>query len=346
MLTTTDLAKYPFTVEASEHIRSLKIGIEELASGSYDRILDRAEQRIRESEKDAVVSSKWLDTDVEILSFPTAMMLVSQIANERVARRYALSESKRACELLRDETSEKIIELSRNTFGWSIMPQQNIDNVTTFDYSIHFVNYLRNAKNIRDPKWKLINRTLEHGLVTITQDEVARLLEEEVQRRVFSRIRPPSKSIPEPLTKRIGKLVEEVGTGKAVSYLEMPKAVVPGAMPPCIMALNQALVSKKHLSHMGRFTLTSFLLNVGINREDLVKMFKEASDFSERLTRYQVEHISGSRGVKTRYLPPKCETLKTHGLCINPNDLCKSVRHPLGYYRKRVFGRRIRANEG
>jgi DNA primase large subunit len=345
MLTTTDLAKYPFTIESSDYVKSLKIGVGELASGGYDRILDRAEQRIRESEKDAMVSPKWQDTDVEILSFPTAVMFVSQMANERVARRYALSESKRAYEHLKDETPEKILEIAKNTFGWKIVPQQETEKTFNPNCSIHFTDYLRNAKDIRDAKWKLTNRILERGIIAIPVDEAGRLLEEEVQRKVLSRIKPSSNSFPEPLFRRVKKLKEEVDTGQNVSYPDMPKVVVPAAMPPCIRALNEALTSKKHLSHMGRFTLTSFLLNIGVNREDLVKMFREASDFSERLTRYQVEHIGGSKGIKTRYLPPKCDTLKTHGLCVNPDELCRQVRHPLGYYKKRVFRRRIRARE-
>jgi DNA primase large subunit len=345
MLTTTDLAKYPFTIESSEYVKSLKIGVSELASGGYDRILDRAEQRIRESEKDAMVSPKWQDTDVEILSFPTAVMFVSQIANERVTRRYALSESKRAYEHMKDETPEKILEIAKNTFGWKIVPQQETSKNFNANCSIYFTDYLRNAKNIRDAKWKLTNRILERGVVTVPLDEAARLLEEEVQRKILSRIKPSSNSFPELLFGRIKKLKGEVQTGQNVSYPDMPKAVIPTAMPPCIKALNEGLTSRKHLSHMGRFTLTSFLLNIGVDREDLVKMFREASDFSERLTRYQVEHIGGSKGIKTRYLPPKCDTLKTHGLCVNSDELCRQVRHPLSYYKKRVFRRRIRASE-
>ena len=339
MLTTTDLAKYPFTIEASEYVKSLRIGIDELASGSYDSILDRAEKRIRESEKDALVSPDWQDTNVEILSYPTAIMFVSQLMNDRITRRYALSESKRAYEHLRNENPEKMLEIAENTFGWKTTSQERKDDAR-FECSIHFTDYIRNAKNIRDSRWKLVNRLLDHGVVSVTWEEAARLLEEEIQHKVYSRIRPPSNTFPEPLMERIKNLKQEVDTGKYVSFTGMPKVVVSEAMPPCVKALNQMLSSKKHLSHMGRFTLTSFLLNVGVNRDDLVKMFREATDFSERLTRYQVEHIGGSKGVKTRYLPPKCDTLKTHGLCVNPDNLCKEIRHPLTYYRRRVFRRR------
>lgn len=36
------------------------------------------------------------------------------------------------------------------------------------------------------------------------------------------------------------------------------------------------------------------------------------ADYSERMTRYQVEHIAGEKGSRTRYIPPKCDTLQAH----------------------------------
>ncbi|MEM1570427.1 MAG: hypothetical protein QXG56_06890, partial [Candidatus Bathyarchaeia archaeon] len=61
--------------------------------------------------------------------------------------------------------------------------------------------------------------------------------------------------------------------------------------------------------------------------------------------RYQVEHIAGLRGSRTKYTPPKCETLKTHGLCVEGGRFCRGVKHPLSYYRRAI--RRIgRIGEG
>ena len=60
------------------------------------------------------------------------------------------------------------------------------------------------------------------------------------------------------------------------------------------------------------------------------------SDYSERMMRYQVERIAGEKGSRTRYIPPKCDTLKTHGVCIDPDELCQTIRHPLAYYRRNV----------
>ena len=115
-----------------------------------------------------------------------------------------------------------------------------------------------------------------------------------------------------------------------------PKVITQTAFPPCIQVLYQAFSSGRHLSHIGRFTLTSFLINIGMPSEKVIELFKNISDFNERMTRYQVEHIAGERGSRTHYTTPKCDTLKTHGVCANPDNLCKRIHHPLGYYSRRV----------
>jgi DNA primase large subunit len=70
--------------------------------------------------------------------------------------------------------------------------------------------------------------------------------------------------------------------------------------------------------------------------EKVIELFKNVSDFNERMTRYQVEHIAGEKGSRTHYIPPKCDTLRTHGVCVNPDETCQRTRHPLGYYRRKL----------
>ena len=117
---------------------------------------------------------------------------------------------------------------------------------------------------------------------------------------------------------------------------EMPRAVMSSAMPPCMRNLLGLLQTSKHISHMGRFAMAAFLLNIGTNEEDLLKMFKSFTDFDERIARYQVEHIAGKRGSRRQYTAPNCSTMRTHGLCVNPDELCGSIKHPLSYYRRKA----------
>ncbi|MBT68826.1 MAG: hypothetical protein CL432_01570 [Acidimicrobiaceae bacterium] len=85
-----------------------------------------------------------------------------------------------------------------------------------------------------------------------------------------------------------------------------------------------------------RFGLTSFLINVGMDIDEIVNLFVSVTDFDEGFTRYQIEHIAGLRGSRTKYTPPTCSTFKTHSVCYNPDRLCQHIKHPLHYYRIRV----------
>ena len=87
---------------------------------------------------------------------------------------------------------------------------------------------------------------------------------------------------------------------------------------------------------MGRFTLTSFLIYIGMEPEKLNELYKSFfSDYNERLTRYQIEHIAGERGSGTKYTPPQCSVLQTHGICRKGDDLCRRTYHPLAYYKRK-----------
>ena len=64
-------------------------------------------------------------------------------------------------------------------------------------------------------------------------------------------------------------------------------------------------------------------------------MFKTFSDYNERLTRYQIEHIAGERGSGTKYTCPPCSVLQTHGVCKNRDETCRRIYHPLAYYKRK-----------
>lgn len=345
-----DLAKYPFTKEAMNYVRGLGLNVEDLASPDYVSILDRAEQRIDEAVLSGVV--RWRatpDYEVEVLSFPASVMLVSATKDGFLKRRYALAEARRVHSLLREEDEQKLEEIATASFGWKVELSQT-DLGRTHNFAISFIHFLKHAPGFHDEKWKLVNRIMVDGDVYLRKDELARLVEEEVRTHIEGRIEgSPQIELRPPLSERISRIMQLLaGRREAIRAEELPQEAVGAAYPPCVKKLYDALITKQHLSHMGRFTLTSFLLNVGVDPESLVKLYTSMTDFDERLTRYQVEHIAGKRGSRTRYKPPYCSTLRTHGLCPGPDDLCEKVRHPLTYYRRklRVIRGGKRAPEG
>ena len=339
--TKSDLSKYPFLKESTDYVKKLNLRIEDLANPEFVTIVERAEERIGEAIKYGFVHKRMHNEEIEILSFPVAVMLTAATGDSFAKKRYAIAEAKSAHDVLKYESRDRILAIARN-FGWKL--ESNNDSAIPYEFSLDFADYLRNTTHLREKKWKLVNRLLSGGKVYATRNETCRLLSEEVRRHVEQRLEV--KDLPK-LSPKIAELVEKMKKlsverrGK-IELETFPKAMVEAAFPPCIDALYKAFSSGRHLSHIGRFTLTSFLVSIGMPPENVIELFKNISDFNERMTRYQVEHIAGERGSRTSYVPPRCDTLKTHGVCVNPDELCKRIRHPLNYYRLTLRNRKGR----
>jgi DNA primase large subunit len=337
LLTKLDLAKFPFTAEASNYIKSRGIEPAELARPELVLILQRAMDRVKQAVFAGKISAELTQEDVDILAYPTALMLICTLADDRARRRYALAESKRAYQLLRDETPEKLLQVATGSFAWDARIVNRDIGESHFEFALHFKDYVRNSARIRDLKWKLVNRVLSDGYVLLPREDFARLLEEEVQAKVLEKTSELGLSLPKELDNSVEPLRSMLkARADYFASEDMPRTVVASAMPPCMKYLMSLLQTSKHISHMGRFALAAFLLNVGISEDDLLKMFTSFSDFDERIARYQVEHIAGKRGSRRKYTAPNCDTMRTHGLCINPDELCATITHPLTYYRRKV----------
>lgn len=339
ILALTDLAKYPFLPETAEEVGKLGFRISNLFEDEYAPVLARAEKRIIESlttnPPEISYNPSAYKDNVEILSFPAAIALAASIDNEYVKKRYALAEARRSYNLLRKESEEKIIEVAKK-FGWRIRLSNEKIGMIKFDFAINFIDFLRNSVLFHQKDWKLVNKFVINGEVYLFKQEIARLLQEEIRRYIEKKISAIDKSLlPEKifdLTNRIKQAYSEIFREVQIEDFSS-FGVSDNAFPPCIMELYKTAQSGGHIPHVGRFTLASFLINIGMSIDSIVNLFRSSPDFNERLTRYQIEHIAGERGSGTKYTPPKCETLQTHGLCPGIDNICKRVKHPLTYYR-------------
>jgi len=270
-------------------------------------------------------------------------MMAAATADSFIKRRYALAEAKRVSNLLGNENKSNITYIANN-FNWKIKPVKDPAVSLTYDFTLHYTDFLKNATVFHDKKWKLVNRRMLKGEVYLTKSEAARLLEEEVRRYIEGKLDIKVGSLPEAVMNRINRLkqlfIEKRGE---IQLEELPKEVIVNAYPPCIKELYDTITSGRNVSHIGRFALTSFLINIGMTTKNVVNLFSSLSDFNERLTRYQVEHIAGERGSRTKYIPPRCDTLRTHGVCHSMDDICRRVRHPLAYYRRKLGAIRRKA---
>ena len=318
-----------------KYLKIPDLRIEDLTNPELEEILKRAEERVEEAILYTRVSRKPEKADNEISSYPIAIILATATKSSFIQKRYALAEAKQTFEDLKLEPKERILAIAKN-FGWKLA--LNTQTGIPYEFTLDFTDYLKNTTYLRDKKWKLVNRLLSNGNIYLTRNETARLLSEEVRKHVEKRLE--TKELPTfspkilEIAEKIKKLsVEKLGKAEMEGF---PQTIVQTAFPPCIKTLYQAISSGRHLSHIGRFTLTSFLVNIGMPPKSVIELFKNFSDYSERMTRYQVEHIAGEKGSRTRYTPPRCDTLQTHGVCTNMDEICQKIRHPLSYYQRKL----------
>ena len=340
-LTKEDLAKYPFCVEAVKYIEGVGVTLSDLAKPGYRVILRRAFERIESAVKLGRVRTDLTDLEVEVLSYPAALAILTIVGEPPLFRRYAVAEAKRIYEELRVDEDWKVKYLAESNFNWRIR-----DSSEGGFFEMFFVDYLSVAPSFHAPSWKLVNRLVSKGWVRIQKYELARLISEAVRVRIVDRAESPPSGVVVP--EEVAKVAEEARklfqSYRKVIRIEEEYSgpVVESAFPPCIRSILSDLLKGSSLSHMARFALTSFLINVGKSVDEVVSLFSLTADFNESVTRYQVEHIAGLRGSRIKYTPPSCSTLRTFGLCVGleVDPLCSRVKHPLTYYQIKAKGKK------
>jgi len=322
------VSDYPFTEEASENVRNAGYSLESLLEKTtFKSVRSRAAERVRGA-IEGQISDQRANTDAEhlseLLSYPLARIMVSCLDDQPLLRRYALAEAKLAFRRVQKER-EDLIFLA-NDLG--LHPQGS------GPWKLHFAEYIRFAHALRSPKWKLVNKDLQEGYLTVTDEELKRLLEEAVRERVMKGL--PLKveeNVCSTLAEYLEPIKRELKAIKSRQRQDLGK-VEAGAFPPCIKNMLSDVASGKNLAHSARFALVSFLLQINMTPEEVVGLFNASPDFDEERTRYQVEHIAGASG--TKYKPPSCATMLTYGNCPGEDELCRRIRHPLGYYERRI----------
>lgn len=103
--------------------------------------------------------------------------------------------------------------------------------------------------------------------------------------------------------------------------------------PPCIKHALHVLDDGENLSHFGRLMLATFLLGKKKSVNEIVTLFKKAPDYNEKITLYQIQHLAGISGSKTKYNCPSCKKIKIHNLCFATSE-CNNIVNPFQFKRK------------
>ncbi len=252
-----------------------------------------------------------LSAKKSVLRFVTAKILVSKL-EDWIRMRYAVNKAEEFSKALEKE-DEAIVRIVARSLGIKLK-----------GWDVHVSSYVKASARIRDDDWRLVNRFVSDGYVKLEKAQALRIIKEFLRILFFEKT---NLSIPllEPQLREIEKMAKRE---KKVDF-DLGE-VDSSCFPPCMLEILSEIKRGMNVPHTARFAITSFLLNVGMNSEDILKLFKSAPDFNEEKSRYQIEHIAGVKGRATRYTSPSCDTMRTYQNCVaNCN-----VSHPLIFYRK------------
>lgn len=314
---------------AGDFVRQTEFSVNDVVKPGFHNVLARAEERVVEAFTKGRVSDKTdQDRDVEWLSFPVALMLVRLMKLDHVIRVYALAEARRSEIALRQERVQGVEdEIFQNNF--SIKLERITKNANPY-YKIGISDYVKRAVHFHKSEWKLVNRIVDRGEVTLPRDDLIRLIREEVQELIVSRlqsINPPK--VPPELDQTVKRLIQLAPPPPRSAYTIIN--VKPEDYPPCVREALNLLEKGQNVPHYGRFLMATYLLAVGKSVDDIMALFPKAPDFKASVTKYQVEHIAGLKGGRTRYSVPSCKTLQTHSFCFKDPVKCYEISTPLQY---------------
>ncbi|MFX0107012.1 MAG: hypothetical protein ACFE7R_01900 [Candidatus Hodarchaeota archaeon] len=351
MAATLQQLRYPFSVEAREAsqklARDVRALVDLLEQPSNQHIISEAEERVYAALTQSELALPSAEGITGVLVYPASRLIVEAIGNPRLREYQAEAESKAVNKYLSSEKSSYIISLCDSSFGWTVestgTPAQRAKLpllLRSFDFRIRFENFLEVAPSFHTEKWKLINRHLDKGWVSIRRSELDRLISGRFKQIILG----GQIDIP-PLPMRLTEAVQRIET-EMTSKIRMTEPVritenITSAFPPCIDQIHSDSQQGKNLSHEARFALAAFLLKIEMSEEDVMKVFRAAPDFLRSLAEYQVRHIS-SKSAGEGYTPPGCRKMQGNSLCpvylgTAADPLCQYVLHPLAFYQTRLW---------
>ena len=333
-----EIAKYPFLADAGQYLKDQGFSLEQFGSDpdlkqliekAYERITVAADGKIYKSDLDGDHVSKEAALPREVFSFLLAIVLLKLSGMHTLIKRFSLAEARRAEKYLEKDLAN-ISDESKNQLAIKVIDDLFSVQVEKLDeyFVIPVSNYLKHSINFHEREWKLINRHVENGKVYLSPHETVRLIRKELGTYINSKIvnaRTPT-MIPG-FEDSVNKLVSL--SKKFVTY-----TVTSGEYPPCVKHAIEILEKGENLPHSGRFMLATFLLSKGQSVQQIAPLFKNAPDYNERITLYQLNHLAGTSGAGTQYSCPSCEKLKTQNLCFATSE-CDNIINPLQFGRKK-----------
>ena len=340
-------ARYPFFRAAREAVQRADISPPRLVTEG-DPAVERARERVERALMSGTVESetpgRWSDRD-ELLSYPVARILVSLVDVRAAVEKYAEAEAATAFERLTADLEGSDAELRsvstpRADLG-TVLDEFDLDEAVRrvhgtrgrAEFRVDVTAYLRLADPDWGDDWRLVNRCLSDGAVPVGDTELTRLLREAVRRRVADglpfevRGSAGGDAIADALAEDVATLRDRLAERERLPDVD---TVVPAQFPPCMQALLDE-DENDTLSPHAAFAATAFLVSLGLDADAIADRWPVLDDGS---LSYRATVLDDRKG--SQYPAPSCTTMQTFGDCVNPDERCETIDHPLRYYASAV----------
>ena len=350
-------ARYPFLDAAREAVEQAGVSLADLIAADRDRpAVERGRERVeRALVAGTVEPDRRIDPRTELLSYPVARVIVSLLDAPGAVEKYAAAEAATASERFTEEFRREGDADRQATLGAgadagagagraggdapsgdgftveAFLREFGLDDAVLArddEYRVAVAEYLRLAPD--GEAWRLAVRELSDGRVTVTRGELSELLRSAVERRVADGL---PLSVPPAVADPLEPTVEAVAS--RIAGADYPRSfdaeADPAAFPPCVRALLERVREEESLPPRSRFSLAAFLAAAGLDEEGIASLCGRDADGDGRFA-YALDRLVGDGS----YPPPSCETMQAYGDCVNRDDLCARIDHPLEYYAARL----------
>jgi DNA primase large subunit len=330
-------ARYPFFDSAREAVREADIDPAALIAADAPAV-ERATERVERALMSGTVApespERWGSRE-ELLSYPIARILVSLVDQRAAVEKYATAEAATAVARFRDDFERgdgglKSVDDPAVTRD-QVLAEFDLSEPVRRDgeaFTVHVGAYL----DLVDPgwgdRWRLVNRALWDGWVRVTTEELDRLLEEAVRRRVaeglpFDVRGSGGGELAAALATEVATIRDMLGERDDVPDVD---TVVPALFPPCVRALLTRARNGDDLPAHSQFALVGFLVSLGLEESEATTL----TGIDDETLAYRTAVLADTGGAQ--YPPPSCATMQAYGDCVDPDERCETISQPLSYY--------------
>ena len=327
-----DLAKYPFLKEAGIYLKEQGFTLEQLSNDDdFENIRSIAFERIKraiEGKTFNISASNHLVLPIEIFSFLLAVVLLELAGKSTIINKFALIEAQRVEKFLEQDLGDMNTDIENKMATKIIKELFSIDIKKQDKYFIiPFYDYIKHSVGFHEREWKIVNRRVNNGFVFLNAHQIVRLIRQKLINHIKDNIKQSKRP---PMFDGLKDMVSNIND---ISKKFEVNVVYTGEYPPCIKHAIKTLEDGENLSHSGRFMLATFLFARGKSIQDIAPLFKNAPDYNERVTLYQLNNLSGDTG--TKYTCPSCIKLDTQKLC-HKISACDNIYNPVQFGSKHM----------